>query len=179
MCRAEHFVHRVTFCAEGNESRSLSAQSVTLCTKCSARHRTGPRRSQAHQPQGTGPAPPGGPPTASPRPCWPRGSSPPGGPPRPFLSASKAGPGYGRRPRGVPTWPGCWRAWCLGDAATAGRALSAGTRVAVRRGAPTAPCWQAPAGTRIVDHTNRPGKQQDRQQTPGSCTFILEPWPDR
>ena len=68
---------------------------------------------------------------------------------------------------------------CLGDAATAGRALSAGTRVAVRRGAPTAPYWQAPAGTRIVDRTNRPGKQQDRQQAPGSCTFILGPWPDR
>ena len=37
LCRAGHFVHRVTFCAEGNESRSFSAQSVTLCTKCSPR----------------------------------------------------------------------------------------------------------------------------------------------
>ena len=43
------FVHRVTFCAEGNESRSLSAQSVTLCTKCSPRRRTGPlRREDRH-----------------------------------------------------------------------------------------------------------------------------------
>ena len=31
------FVHRVTFCAEGNEFRLFSAQSVTLCTKCSPR----------------------------------------------------------------------------------------------------------------------------------------------
>lgn len=31
----EHFVHRVTDCAEGNQSRSLSAQNVPLCTKCS------------------------------------------------------------------------------------------------------------------------------------------------
>ena len=37
MCGAGHFVHRVTFCAEGNESGSFSAQSVTLCTKCSPR----------------------------------------------------------------------------------------------------------------------------------------------
>ena len=36
------FVHRVTFCAEGNEFRLFSAQSVTLCTKCSPRR---PRRS--------------------------------------------------------------------------------------------------------------------------------------
>ena len=32
---AEHFVHRVTDCAEGNQSRLLSAQNVPLCTKCS------------------------------------------------------------------------------------------------------------------------------------------------
>lgn len=31
----EHFVHRVTDCAEGNQSRLLSAQNVPLCTKCS------------------------------------------------------------------------------------------------------------------------------------------------
>ena len=37
MCGAGHFVHRMTFCAEGNESGSFSAQSVTLCTKCSPR----------------------------------------------------------------------------------------------------------------------------------------------
>ena len=30
----EHFVHRVTDCAEGNQSRLLSAQNVPLCTKC-------------------------------------------------------------------------------------------------------------------------------------------------
>ena len=42
LCRAGHFVHRVTFCAEGNESGSFSAQSVTLCTKCSPRRPAGP-----------------------------------------------------------------------------------------------------------------------------------------
>ena len=31
----EHFVHRVTDCAEGNQSRLLSAQNVPLCTKFS------------------------------------------------------------------------------------------------------------------------------------------------
>ena len=31
----EHFVHRVTDCAEGNQSRLFSAQNVPLCTKCS------------------------------------------------------------------------------------------------------------------------------------------------
>jgi len=44
------FVHRVTFCAEGNESRLFSAQSVTLCTKCSPRR---PRR----PPRQGGPSP--------------------------------------------------------------------------------------------------------------------------
>ena len=29
-------VHRVTFCVEGDESRSLCVQSVTFCAKCSA-----------------------------------------------------------------------------------------------------------------------------------------------
>ena len=42
LCRAEHFVHRATSCAEGNESRSPSAQSVTLCAKCHPGRRTGP-----------------------------------------------------------------------------------------------------------------------------------------
>ena len=42
LCRAEHFVRRVTFCAEGNESGSLSAQSVTLCAECPPGRRTGP-----------------------------------------------------------------------------------------------------------------------------------------
>ena len=36
LCRAEHFVHRVTFCAEGNLDWLPSAQSVPLCTKCSS-----------------------------------------------------------------------------------------------------------------------------------------------
>ena len=45
------FVHRVTFCAEGNEFRLFSAQSVTLCTKCSPRR---PRRSSL--PGGPSPA---------------------------------------------------------------------------------------------------------------------------
>ena len=62
LCRAEHFVHRVTFCAEGNESGLLSAQSVTLCTKCSARHRTGPRQGPAHQPRAARTPPPAAPP---------------------------------------------------------------------------------------------------------------------
>ena len=31
----EHFAHRVTDCAEGNQSRLFSAQNVPLCTKCS------------------------------------------------------------------------------------------------------------------------------------------------
>ena len=51
MCGAGHFVHRVTFCVEGNESGSFSAQSVTLCTKCSPRR---PRRSSL--PGGPSPA---------------------------------------------------------------------------------------------------------------------------
>ena len=44
-------MHRVTFCVEGNESGSFSAQSVTLCTKCSPRR---PRRSSL--PGGPSPA---------------------------------------------------------------------------------------------------------------------------
>ena len=35
---AEHFVQKVTDCAESNESRLLSAQNVTLCAKCSSVH---------------------------------------------------------------------------------------------------------------------------------------------
>ena len=47
LCGAGHFVHRVTSCAEGNESRSPSAQSVTLCAKCSPGRRTGPLHQEA------------------------------------------------------------------------------------------------------------------------------------
>ena len=47
LCRAEHFVHRATSCAEGNESRSPSAQSVTLCAKCHPGRRTGPLHQEA------------------------------------------------------------------------------------------------------------------------------------
>ena len=65
--RAGHFVRRVTSCAEGNESRSPSAQSVTLCAKCSPGRRTGPlhqetggpphpRTAAATRPAATGPA---------------------------------------------------------------------------------------------------------------------------
>ncbi len=39
-------VHRVTFCAESNLDSLLSAQSVTFCTKCSARRQTGAARRQ-------------------------------------------------------------------------------------------------------------------------------------
>ena len=42
LCGAGHFVHGVTFCAEGDESGLLSAQLVTLCAKCSPRRPTGP-----------------------------------------------------------------------------------------------------------------------------------------
>ena len=67
LCRAGHFVHRATSCAEGNESRSPSAQSVTLCAKCSPGRRTGPlhqetggpphpRTAAATRPAATGPA---------------------------------------------------------------------------------------------------------------------------
>ena len=35
-------MHRGTDCAEGNQSRLSSAQNITLCTKCSALHKTSP-----------------------------------------------------------------------------------------------------------------------------------------
>ena len=45
--RAEHFVHRATSCAEGNESRSPSAQSVTLCAECPPGRRASPLHQEA------------------------------------------------------------------------------------------------------------------------------------
>ena len=49
LCRAEHFVHRATSCAEGNESRSPSAQSVTFCAECPPGRRTGPLHQEAEE----------------------------------------------------------------------------------------------------------------------------------
>ena len=43
-------MHRGTDCAEGNQSRLPSAQNVTLCTKCSALHKTSPHTGPTSSP---------------------------------------------------------------------------------------------------------------------------------
>ena len=50
----EHFVHKVTDCAENDLDSLPSAQNVTLCTKCPALHKTSPHttltRADGHAP---------------------------------------------------------------------------------------------------------------------------------
>ena len=58
----EHFVHKVTDCAENDLDSLPSAQNVTLCTKCPAPHKTSPPHhphphDQDPRPPQTGPAP--------------------------------------------------------------------------------------------------------------------------
>ena len=51
----KHFVHRVTDCAESDLDWLPSAQNVTLCTKCSALHKTFPYTPSPARPGVTGP----------------------------------------------------------------------------------------------------------------------------
>ena len=57
----EHFVHKVTDCAENDLDSLPSAQNVTLCTKCPALHKTSPHttltRATRSPDPATGPAP--------------------------------------------------------------------------------------------------------------------------